>query len=64
VAEARDLRLSNYTKSLDRCVFLFMLDQFFFCNRRMCVNNMEDKDMMIIVLMLACGAHPILAGEN
>ena len=41
-----------------------MLDQFFFCNRRMCVNNMEDKDMMIIVLMLACGAHPILAGEN
>ena len=61
MAEARDLRLNNYTKS---CVFLFMLDQFFFCNRRMCVNNIEDNDMMIIVLMLACGAHSILAGEN
>ena len=50
VAEARDLRRSNYTKSIDGCVFVFLLDQFFFYDRRMFVNIMEDNDMIIIVL--------------
>ena len=40
----------------DRCVFLFMLDKFSFCNRRMCGNNMEDNDMMIIVKIRLWGS--------